>query len=325
MSDTEPPSSSSPRRTGQTSPQDPDASRAFAFPSANPGFELEASSGPGSAHPWLNRDTMRTIYARAQLLVTDVPQQRAQGYRLIAVHADHVSWVDIRLCGDGYAVLGSHARCDLVLRDTAGVRRRHLAAVAVRLADDGLGVRLFGLNTNVPFLVEDETPRMSDLARGRFAVRLDGYVVCGFPVVFLDALRGGAANDGAVQAVSVVEPSPVLGPVRPIAPTSQGPTRLLFARGTLGAAIELPAEMLDEGVLLGRSRTFLNAGLRRVLSDEAISTAHLLLLRRGVDVFAYDLCSTNGTRVRGQCIRRHRVTSAEPTLELGTVTLTIRA
>jgi pSer/pThr/pTyr-binding forkhead associated (FHA) protein len=43
----------------------------------------------------------------------------------------------------------------------------------------------------------------------------------------------------------------------------------------------------------------------------------VLLLRDHGDVFAYDLCSTNGTRVAGQRIRRHRLSDAGTTLELG--------
>jgi hypothetical protein len=259
---------------------------------------------------------MRYIFTRAQLLIPGVAQERAQGYRLVAVHDRHVSWVDIRL-GDGYAVLGSHPKCDLVLSDDAGMWHRHLAAIAASLEDDCVGVRLVDLKTDVPFFLEDDTPRVSALARGRFAMRLGGYVVCGFPVIFLDALRGGAANDGAVQAVPVAEPAPALGPLRDLAPKSPGPTRLILARGALGAAVEVPAEALDEGVILGRSLHCFDAGLRRVLSDDAISGAQLLLLRTGLELFAYDLCSTNGTFVAGQRVRRHRVTSAEPTLELG--------
>ncbi len=260
---------------------------------------------------------MRDIHARARLLAPDAPQECAQGYRLIAVRDRHIAWVDIRLRRDGYAVLGSHARCDLVLAADADVWRRHLAVIAVRLEDGCLGARLIDLKTGVPFFVDDDTPRQSALARGRFAMRLGRYVVCGVPVTFQDAVWWGAANGNAVQAMPVVDPACFSLPFQHPNQNSPGQARLLLERGAVGVAVEVPADMLDEGIILGRARNCFEAGLGRVLSDGAISGTQVLLLRSGVELFAYDLCSTNGTWVAGQRIRRHRITAAAPTLELG--------
>lgn len=307
MSDTDPPPSSASRLPPRAE-----------APRASAGLSAPETEAPrcGNRHPCLDLDTMHGICARARRLVPGVPQACAQGYRLIAMRDRHISWVDLRLAGHAYAVLGSHARCDLVLADDASVWLRHVAVIVARLEDEALGVRLVDLKTDVPFFVESDTPQQSALARGQFAMRLGRHVICGFPVIFLDATRGGAANDGAVHAVPVVEPGHT-GLPQLLSPKPPGQTRLTVARGAVGAAVEVPTEALDEGIILGRSLNCFDAGLRRVLSDGAISGAHVLLLRSGGEVFAYDLCSANGTRVAGQRVRRHRFTDAEPAVELG--------
>jgi hypothetical protein len=276
----------------------------------------------------------------------------------------NISWVDVRISGDGYAVLGSHDRCDLVLSSDAGIWLRHLAAICVRLDDDSVGLRLIDLKTDLPFFLDDDTPRWSVLARGSFAMRLGRHVVCGFPI-------GAATTENTVAQAAQVGPRPVPeaprirdlhetgvldtglsfgatgAPGAPVdarsiavvpgpnelssfvasAPVSQiqdllGPSaspnhvRVTLERGGMGASVELPAEAMEAGVLLGRALNCFDGGLRRIFC-EAISRAHVLLVRDREDVFALDLCSTNGTRVAGQRIRRHRLSDAGTTLELG--------
>ena len=138
-----------------------------------------------------------------------------------------------------------------------------------------------------------------------------------------------ATHDALVQVRSVVAaPSPSdLAQFIASAPVSQihdllGPSsstnhvRVTLERGGMGASVELPTEALDAGVLLGRALNCFDGGLRRIFC-EAISRAHVLLVRDHDDVFAFDLCSTNGTRVAGQRIRRYRLSDAGSTLELG--------
>lgn len=91
---------------------------------------------------------------------------------------------------------------------------------------------------------------------------------------------------------------------------------MTLERGGMGASVELPVEALEAGVLLGRALNCFDGGLRRIFC-EAISRAHVLLFHDRDDVFAFDLCSTNGTRVGGQRIRRHRLSEGGTTLELG--------
>jgi hypothetical protein len=81
------------------------------------------------------------------------------------------------------------------------------------------------------------------------------------------------------------------------------------------ASLDLPAADIEAGVLIGRSERCTDGGLRRVL-DGNISRVHVLLLREGDDVIAFDLCSTQGTYENGAVVRRHRFTRAGGCLSL---------
>lgn len=321
---------------------------------------IAADSG-GLERPRVDLDTMRAVFGRSRDLMPDEPpaRERVQGYRLVRVLDRNISWIDVRIGGEGYAVLGSHDRCDLVLSGDSGIWLRHMAAICVRLDDDSVGLRIIDLKTDLPFFLEDETPRWSVVASGPFAMRLGRHVVCGFPIGPAtgsggapahpsgDApVRAPAREGGDPHATGIIETSLIRGgsspepgnnvvPVR--APNEitaflpqtgatpgdvglPGPSaehvRVTLERGGMGASVELPVEALDAGILLGRALNCFDGGLRRIFC-EAISRAHVLLLRDQADVFAYDLCSTNGTRVAGQRIRRHRMNDAGTTLELG--------
>ncbi len=233
-----------------------------------------------------------------------------RGYRLLRALDGNVSWVDIRITGDGYAVLGSHDRCDLVLGEDAGIWLRHLLATCVRLPDGGVGVRLIDLKTDVPFYLEDDAPQWSVTASGPFAIRLGRHVICGFPLGeasdgFLPEPTMGAVKIGHnTPAAAVTSPSfPMLvksdaSPPRrrmtepftifPSAPVSQiqdlvGPSlslnhvRVTLERGGMGASVEIPTAALEAGVLLGRALNCFDGGLRRIFCD-AVSRAHVLLV-----------------------------------------------
>jgi len=314
-----------------------------------------ASGDAGRERPRVDLETMRAVFGRARDLMPEDPpaRERVQGYRLVRVLDRNISWVDVRIGGEGYAVLGSHDRCDLVLSGDSGIWLRHLAAICVRLDDDSVGLRLIDLKTDLPFFLEDETPRWSVIASGPFAMRIGRHVICGFPIGPLSADDSSSASppraapsprrDFDAAATGILETGltriPAEGnvvPVRapneitaflPSAPVSQiqdllGPNpspqhvRVTLERGGMGASVELPVDALDAGILLGRALNCFDGGLRRIFC-EAISRAHVLLLRDHGDVFAYDLCSTNGTRVAGQRIRRHRMSDTGTTLELG--------
>ena len=308
------------------------------------------NQAPSTGGPKLSRDAMRAIYERARDLVPDAPiaQQAVRGYRLLRSLDGNVSWVDIRISGDGYAVLGSHDRCDLVLGGDAGIWLRHLLATCVRLPDGGVGVRLIDLKTDVPFYLEDDAPQWSVTASGPFAIRLGRHVICGFPLgdspeTFLPEVPSTVAIGPSLSTAVPGQSFPMLvksdapPPARrrvgepftitPSAPVSQiqdliGPSlsphhvRVTLERGGMGASVEIPSAALEAGVLLGRALNCFDGGLRRIFCD-AVSRAHVLLLADQGEVFALDLCTTNGTRVAGRRIRRYRLASEGATLELG--------
>ncbi len=305
---------------------------------------------PIGSGPKISRETMRAVYERARDLVPEMPiaPEDVRGYRLLRALDGNVSWVDIRVGGDAYAVLGSHDRCDLVLGDDAGIWLRHLLAGCVRLPDGNLAVRMIDLKTDIPFYLEDDMPQWSVTASGPFAIRLGRHVICGFPLGDSSALRteppaGAAAVDSSASAAAPAQTFPSLiridtpPPVRrrvgdpftivPSAPVSQiqdliGPStsedhvRVTLERGGMGASVEIPSSALESGVLLGRALNCFDGGLRRIFCD-AVSRAHVLLLADQGEVFALDLCTTNGTRVAGRRIRRYRLANEGATLELG--------
>jgi hypothetical protein len=319
-----------------------------------------ASGDGANERPRVDLETMRGVFARARDMLPEGPpaRERVQGYRLVRVLDRNISWVDVRITGEGYAVLGSHDRCDLVLSNDAGIWLRHMVAVCVRLEDSTVGLRLIDLKTDLPFFVDDDTVRWSIIARGPFAMRLGRHVVCGFPIGpgsddrqsssapdrprisapqaeparVRDAGATGVIETGitsAVDARSILD-APVpneLSSFLPAQPVSQiqdllgasvsaDHVRVTLERGGMGASVELPMEALDNGVLLGRALNCFDGGLRRIFC-EAISRAHVLVVRDKDDVYAFDLCSTNGTRAGGQRIRRYRLSDAGSTLELG--------
>jgi hypothetical protein len=106
--------------------------------------------------------------------------------------------------------------------------------------------------------------------------------------------------------------------------------RIAVNRSKLMAVVDLSAEQLEHGVILGRADRCLDQGLMSVLNP-ATSRAHVLLMQNPqepkiLDVF--DLCSTNGTYVGGQRVRRVRAESDGATFTMGVndaaVTVTVR-
>ena len=71
----------------------------------------------------------------------------------------------------------------------------------------------------------------------------------------------------------------------------------------VGHLVEIGEPDLYAGVLIGRSDSCLDRGLRAVLSGQ-ISRLHLLLLAEQRRVYAIDLCSTNGTWYKEKRVRR---------------------
>ncbi len=244
---------------------------------------------------------------------------RVHGWRLLRTVGETHSWIDVPAQGDGLAVLGSRQECDLVLTDDPWIADRHLAAVVVRSREDALHadrIRLIDLETGVPMFTSEDEPR-SAVVGAALSVRVGHHVLYVHPVGPTDAVNDAphAAAVGADEPDAPEVSCPRSSPRAPAGATSAC-VRLAVDRRGFGASVELPLDALDDGILLGRGFHCLDPGLRRVLDHGAISSKHLLLLRDQDELFAFDLCSTNGTRVAGRRVRRHRITPTD-TLELG--------
>jgi hypothetical protein len=95
-----------------------------------------------------------------------------------------------------------------------------------------------------------------------------------------------------------------------------GRYELTLTRGHRSAAVMLSEEDLARGVMIGRSEKC-HAELLRRITDENTSRTHVLILREGSVVSAYDLASTHGTFIDGMATRRVRLSDTGTALSLG--------
>ena len=75
-------------------------------------------------------------------------------------------------------------------------------------------------------------------------------------------------------------------------------------------------EDLVRGVVIGRSEKCHTEMLRRI-TDESTSRVHILVMREGPIVYAYDLASTQGTYVNGMPARRVVLADGGTSITLG--------
>ncbi len=115
----------------------------------------------------------------------------------------------------------------------------------MRLEDDSVGLRLIDLKTDLPFFLDDDTPRWSVLARGPFAMRLGRHVVCGFPIA---GATGDAAGVAAPAASTLVATGPPTPPApRPAAGTPTRPACWRPASRTASSSARVgPAPIANE-------------------------------------------------------------------------------
>jgi FHA domain-containing protein len=279
---------------------------------------------------------LRVASAAAAALSIAAAEDRP-GFRLFWMRGDELRTFDLPALGDEHAVIGRHTSCDFVLERDETVSLRHLLARVIVLDDGVPALRLLDLQTNMPFQLEDGIPRRSIVAVGPVVFRLGSYALGALP--YEPGRRPERADEAPliVEATSSPHESParrrrthitVLPPppelalapsyrspprhARPGAPVSEvahasATTRLTLARGAYRAVAEIGDQDLDTGVIVGRAERCVGA-LRPVLHN-AVSRAHLLLLRERAELFAYDLCSTQGTYANGGRVRRCRLTS----------------
>jgi hypothetical protein len=91
---------------------------------------------------------------------------------------------------------------------------------------------------------------------------------------------------------------------------------LTLVRGGRSATVMVNEEDLVRGVVIGRSEKCHTEMLRRI-TDESTSRVHILVMREGPVVYAYDLASTQGTYVNGMPARRVVLSDGGTSLTLG--------
>jgi hypothetical protein len=230
--------------------------------------------------------------------------------------------------------IGRHTKCRVRLLSEA-ISLRHVVALALPGAAGAAPVlRVWDLNTGLPFRTEDgqdngavASEGATYLSIGQFAL---WFLPCGpgrpWPA------RGAEAWKALPQRSFVDRRSPVSRDKRagmnalprprhePMREertwvTSYGPPLLLggggedepeiawgtirLQSGTSKARRKVSAERLEQGILVGR---YERCGLSLGQIDINVSRVHLLLVRIGADVWAIDTGSSNGVRRKGEAV-----------------------
>lgn len=270
------------------------------------------------------------------------------GHRLVWVRRASFACATLVAADDAFAVVGRHTQCGVVLPDDPFVALRHVLVRSIALPSGGVALRMLDLHTGIGFVLPDGSCRTAILAEGPIAVALGEYALVALPTESKgDELPGempppvvdmpSAVRD-QLQALAVaispyrvnarpanrmsritLMPSPVMVG-EPLPPNldrlaSGGRHALTLARGDRSATVMITEEDLARGVVIGRSEKCHTEMLRRI-TDENTSRVHLLVLREGANVHAYDLASTQGTFVNGTPTRR-------VTLSIGGVSVTL--
>ncbi|MDB4946252.1 MAG: uncharacterized protein JWP97_5786 [Labilithrix sp.] len=250
----------------------------------------------------------------------------------------------------GFTVAGRHTQCGVVLADDPFVALRHVLLRSVALPSGGVALRVFDLHTGLGFLLPDGSRHRSIFAEGPVAIAVGEYALVALPTggaahelpasmpapvmtmpgavrEQLEALaaamspyRVGASRDLRHSHITTM-PSPIMVG-EPLPPTlgrlaAGGAYAITLLRGDRQATVSLAAEDLARGVLIGRSEKCHSEALRRV-AHENTSRTHVLVLREGSTVWAYDVASTHGTwTLGGLPIRRFALPDAGVELVLG--------
>jgi len=281
--------------------------------------------------------TLREAYVFGARLLLDQPAACRVGYRLFWVQGRDLGWIDLEASAANYAVLGYHEQCDLQLPRRAQIGNRQLLASCFSLSDGTPVLRLLDLHSGHPFTIEGQ-PRQSICVSGPLLIGLGDCALGCVPLPEFHQ-QGGMLGDGQEMPPYTVSESD-LPPEEPakqkdkegrvrrthvtilprsrrledavaeprsaqpiLLPAAPGHARLTLRRQQRAVSVEIGEPDLYAGVLIGRSDSCLDRGLRAVLSGQ-ISRLHLLLLAEQRRVYAIDLCSTNGTWYKEKRVRR---------------------
>jgi len=306
-------------------------------PSSLPRFNSNTImvDSPQELEPRLKLGEMWMAWDEASQALIERPAHDRPGYQLVWTWGRGAETVDLPAGGKEYAVVGRHSECDVRLEADPAISLRHLLARTVVLDDGAVALRLMSLGAALPFFLEDGIARWSIVAVGPLMIRLGRYVIGAFPysphqpaggpyrvppqlhVEMAAAVPRMARRTHAITHVSVMAPPPQLSMIAPVAPgpAQGGAGRLTLCRDDRQASVVLQRDDLERGVLIGRAERCLDQGLTRVL-HKGISRTHLLLLKERQSIYAYDVCSLQGSWSGGRRVRRCRLSDQGAVLQL---------
>jgi hypothetical protein len=237
---------------------------------------------------------------------------------------------------DAFAIVGRHTQCGVVLPDDPFVALRHVLVRSIALPAGGVALRVLDLHTGIGFSLPDGSRHTSIFAEGPIAIALGEYALVALPTETNDDQLPGEMPPPVVATPSAVRDqlnvlaqamSPYRVNARPVNRMSRitlmpspvmvgepmpqnlgrlangGRYGLTLARRGRSATVMVSEEDLSRGIVIGRSEKCHAEMLRRI-TDENTSRVHILVLREGPVVYAYDLASTQGTYVHGAPARR---------------------
>lgn len=276
------------------------------------------------------------------------------GYRLYWMSEVVLGSVEIHAQPSGYAVIGRHGSCDVVLEDEQVVSLRHVLVRAASLHDGFPIISVLDLQTTMGFELSDGSRQQSVAATGPIVFRVGTHSVVGLPSSgrFPDELpvpfveRGDKAPQRP-RPVRLVTPQEDVAPLSRItvlpasvdfsqrrstpfgvaaAPTGEG-YEVMLESGGQRAGVRLSKADLEHGVLLGRADKCVDEGMRAILGT-TISRVHVLLIRENGACHLYDVASLVGTYAAGQRVRYLPLADSGSAVQLamrGGVTLRWRA
>jgi hypothetical protein len=275
-------------------------------------------------------------FARGIARIQPAGALSAPGHRLVWVRRAAFACTTLVAADDAFAVVGRHTQCGVVLPDDPFVALRHVLVRSVALPAGGVAVRMLDLHTGIGFVLPDGSRHTSIFAEGPIAVALGEYALVALPTeskgdelpgempapvvdmpsdvrdqleklaVAMSPYRVNARPVNRTSRITLM-PSPVMVG-EPLPPSlgrlaTGGRYALTLARGGRSATVMIADEDLARGVVIGRSEKCHTEMLRRI-TDENTSRVHILVLREGRIIYAYDLASTQGTYVNGMPARR---------------------
>ncbi|MDB4933977.1 MAG: hypothetical protein JWP87_949 [Labilithrix sp.] len=275
-------------------------------------------------------------FARGIARIQPAGAMSAPGHRLVWVRRAAFACTTLIAADDAFAVVGRHTQCSVVLPDDPFVALRHVLVRSVALPAGGVAVRMLDLHTGIGFVLPDGSRHTSIFAEGPIAVGLGEYALVALPneskgdelpgempapvvdmpsdvrdqlqklAVAMSPYRVNARPVNRTSRITLM-PSPVMVG-EPLPPSlgrlaNGGRYALTLARRGRSATVMIADEDLARGVVIGRSEKCHTEMLRRI-TDENTSRVHILVLREGSVIYAYDLASTQGSYVNGMPVRR---------------------